>query len=139
MASESSTEADQFEFGLKNQISLWGPRGEIVDYAKKQWAGVVRDYYYPRWAEFSRDLFDSLTLGTNFSQTDFNLEVLNEVEIPFGSYKKNYPIAPKGDFVSVMYKIFNRYILADNVDKISTPICSNDTAIQKIIKFMENG
>ena len=28
-----------FEYNARNQITLWGPNGEIVDYANKQWAG----------------------------------------------------------------------------------------------------
>lgn len=29
-----------YEYNARNQITLWGPRGEIVDYANKQWAGM---------------------------------------------------------------------------------------------------
>lgn len=28
-----------FEYNARNQITLWGPNGEIVDYANKQWSG----------------------------------------------------------------------------------------------------
>jgi hypothetical protein len=31
------------------QITLWGPDGNILDYASKQWAGLVGDYYASRW------------------------------------------------------------------------------------------
>jgi len=37
-------------FNARNQITLWGPNGEINDYAAKiGWAGLVSDYYLPRW------------------------------------------------------------------------------------------
>jgi hypothetical protein len=29
--------------------TMWGPRGEIADYASKQWNGLLADYYLPRW------------------------------------------------------------------------------------------
>lgn len=48
-ATESEAEADQFEFNARNQLTLWGPVGEINDYAAKHWAGLVGDYYYMRW------------------------------------------------------------------------------------------
>lgn len=32
-------EKQLYEYNARNQITLWGPRGEIVDYANKQWAG----------------------------------------------------------------------------------------------------
>ena len=33
-------EKQLYEYNARNQITLWGPRGEIVDYANKQWAGM---------------------------------------------------------------------------------------------------
>jgi len=39
----------RLQWSAKNQITLWGPNGEIADYATKQWAGVVVDFQLPRW------------------------------------------------------------------------------------------
>ncbi|KAK8207568.1 putative alpha-N-acetylglucosaminidase [Phyllosticta capitalensis] len=36
-------------YNARNQPTLWGPRGEISDYASKPWAGLVAGYYVPRW------------------------------------------------------------------------------------------
>ncbi|KAL7647611.1 UNVERIFIED_CONTAM: hypothetical protein RMT77_001211 [Armadillidium vulgare] len=41
-------EEEQFLSNARYQITLWGPNGEILDYAAKQWNGVVRDYMLPR-------------------------------------------------------------------------------------------
>ena len=38
----------QYEFNARNQITLWGPDGQILDYGGKQWAGMFTDYYIPR-------------------------------------------------------------------------------------------
>jgi alpha-N-acetylglucosaminidase len=40
-AAADSNEELQFEQNAKNQITLWGPRGEILDYATKQWSGNI--------------------------------------------------------------------------------------------------
>ena len=32
-----------YEYNARNQITLWGPKGEIIDYATKQWNGLVRN------------------------------------------------------------------------------------------------
>ena len=32
----------------QKQITLWGPDGNILDYAAKQWSGLIRAYYLPR-------------------------------------------------------------------------------------------
>ncbi|GMF74737.1 unnamed protein product [Aspergillus oryzae] len=43
---------DFFEYNARNQITLWGPTGEISDYASKAWAGLISSYYKPRWSIF---------------------------------------------------------------------------------------
>lgn len=44
--------ADSYEYSARNQITLWGPKGEVHDYASKQWSGLVSSYYAPRWKIF---------------------------------------------------------------------------------------
>ena len=61
----SDAESRLYEFNARNQITLWGPDGgsifldivsfcnfsllgQILDYAGKQWSGMVSDYYIPR-------------------------------------------------------------------------------------------
>ncbi|RMZ17522.1 hypothetical protein D0860_00372 [Hortaea werneckii] len=44
--------ANFYEYNARNQITLWGPGGEISDYASKQWGGLVGSYCLPRWAMF---------------------------------------------------------------------------------------
>lgn len=48
----NTTLADFYEYDARNQITLWGPRGEISDYASKQWGGLISGYYVPRWSLF---------------------------------------------------------------------------------------
>jgi alpha-N-acetylglucosaminidase len=44
--------ADFYAYTALNQITLWGPNGEINDYASKQWGGLVGPYYGRRWSVF---------------------------------------------------------------------------------------
>jgi alpha-N-acetylglucosaminidase len=43
---------DLLEFQARNQVTLWGPNGEITDYASKSWSGLILTYYVPRWRMF---------------------------------------------------------------------------------------
>ena len=54
-----STDAqrDLLEFNARNQVTLWGPTGQISDYAAKAWNGLVGDYYYSRWQLFVSSLY----------------------------------------------------------------------------------
>ncbi|KIP04165.1 glycoside hydrolase family 89 protein [Phlebiopsis gigantea 11061_1 CR5-6] len=58
------------EFSARNQITLWGPTGEISDYAGKQWAGLVGEYYAARWKLFVSTLVSTKASGRAYNQTE---------------------------------------------------------------------
>ena len=57
---KGTTEADREWLELNNArtlISTWGPekaaeQGGLRDYSYREWGGMMRDYYYPRWKTF---------------------------------------------------------------------------------------
>uniref|UniRef100_A0A914XTW9 Alpha-N-acetylglucosaminidase n=1 Tax=Plectus sambesii TaxID=2011161 RepID=A0A914XTW9_9BILA len=100
-------EEDQFEFNARNQVTLWGPSGQGLDYAKKQWSGLITHYYQPRWALFISRLVNSISTKQPFSQNEFDSEVLELVEKPFASSQLEPP--SKGDWTSVVRRVFTRY------------------------------
>lgn len=51
-SANASAIADYYEYTARNQVTMWGPDGEINDYASKSWGGLVGDYYLPRWLVF---------------------------------------------------------------------------------------
>ncbi|ORY67164.1 putative alpha-N-acetylglucosaminidase [Pseudomassariella vexata] len=63
----TSQTADYYEYQARNQITIWGPTGQIPDYASKQWAGLVRSYYRKRW-----ELFVEYTLNSTTSPEGVN-------------------------------------------------------------------
>ena len=48
-AGGNDTVAAFFEYNARNQVTLWGPNGEISDYAAKSWGGLYGTYYLRRW------------------------------------------------------------------------------------------
>ena len=58
-------ECNQYEWNARVQITTWGNRhcadeGKLRDYAHKEWQGILRDFYYPRWKHFFGILQDEL-------------------------------------------------------------------------------
>lgn len=98
VAGDDEDELRQFEFNALNQITLWGPTGQILDYATKQWSGIVMDYYLPRWQLFFDQLKYSLEQRVAFNQGKFARDVFEQVELPFNLNRKVYPTEPKGEF-----------------------------------------
>ena len=59
MITQNPEEKSLYEFNACNQVTLWGPDGQILDYAAKQWSGLISQYYGKRWELF----FDTLALN----------------------------------------------------------------------------
>ncbi|GMT35430.1 hypothetical protein PFISCL1PPCAC_26727, partial [Pristionchus fissidentatus] len=78
-AASTKTESDLFERQARNQMTLWGPTGEIADYARKEWAGLIRKFYAKRWAFFC----EYIQSGIRYDQHKFEKRLLEEVELPF--------------------------------------------------------
>jgi alpha-N-acetylglucosaminidase len=94
-------EKQLYEYNARNQITLWGPRGEIVDYANKQWAGVVSHYFLPRWRLFLNALNTSLVTGIPFNQTHTAKRIFREVEKVFTLDTTVFPTIPQGDSIAI--------------------------------------
>ncbi|KAH8900379.1 putative alpha-N-acetylglucosaminidase [Thozetella sp. PMI_491] len=66
--------ADFLEYEARNQVTLWGPTGQISDYASKSWGGLVSTYYLPRWQKFVDYLI--ATPPASYNQTAFQSGLL---------------------------------------------------------------
>uniref|UniRef100_A0A8C5LA06 Alpha-N-acetylglucosaminidase n=1 Tax=Jaculus jaculus TaxID=51337 RepID=A0A8C5LA06_JACJA len=104
----SEAEAQLYEQNSRYQLTLWGPEGNILDYANKQLAGLVADYYQPRWCLFLEVLAHSLAQGIPFQQHQFDKNVF-PLEQAFVLGKRRYPSQPQGDTVDLAKKIFLKY------------------------------
>ena len=39
-------EKDLYEYNARNQVTLWGPTGNILDYGCKHWSALTKHYYW---------------------------------------------------------------------------------------------
>ncbi|XP_022365311.1 LOW QUALITY PROTEIN: alpha-N-acetylglucosaminidase [Enhydra lutris kenyoni] len=104
----SETEARFYEQDGRYQLTLWGPEGNILDYANKQLAGLVAGYYAPRWELFMQMLVESLVQGRPFQQHQFE-EKAFQLEQTFVFSTQRYPSQPQGDTVDLAKKLFLKY------------------------------
>ncbi|XP_054276848.1 alpha-N-acetylglucosaminidase isoform X1 [Macrosteles quadrilineatus] len=101
----SPQEREQFEEMARNQITLWGPNGEIRDYACKQWAHLMENYYIPRWKYFFEALEKAVAEKSPFNQKSVSTYIFNEIEQPFTFRKDLYPTFEIGDTVEISKKL----------------------------------
>lgn len=99
-------ERKQYEYNARNQITIWGPRGEIVDYAHKHWSGLVRDYCLPRWQLFFSDLENVVRANGTFNESKFKQNVFKQIEEPFTFANKEYNAVAQSGTIEIARKIW---------------------------------
>jgi len=108
----AETEDDRklFLFNARNQLTLWGPLGEISDYASKQWNGLIGTYYRRRWEFFLESLLQN---KTDFDQDKFNDVVFKTVEDPWQRYPGLWPdirLHPEGDVFEITSRLIEKWL-----------------------------
>jgi len=124
-------EKRQYLWNAKVQITTWGNRvcadkGGLRDYANKEWEGLLKDFYYPRWQAYMRALADQMSAnsrpdidamggGENANKTASELFAMAlpkgpeidwyAMEEPWTLSPKEYSSKPQGDAIEVAKKV----------------------------------
>lgn len=100
-------EKDLYEWNARVQITTWGDRvcandGGLRDYAHKEWNGILKDFYYKRWAAYWQTLQDVLD-GKPMVELDYYA-----MEEPWTVAHNPYPAKGEGDCIAVAKEVFNK-------------------------------
>ncbi len=102
---EQTTEKDRqwLELNARTLVSTWGGRlqannGGLRDYSYRQWAGMLKDYYYPRWQLF----FDDITKEYDWFEVENNWIKNSDL---------TYTDIPVGDTRNVVERLFKKYFI----------------------------
>ncbi|WP_303913895.1 alpha-N-acetylglucosaminidase [Bacteroides mediterraneensis] len=100
-------EKDLYEWNARVQITTWGDRvcandGGLRDYAHKEWNGILKDFYYKRWAAYWQTLQDVLD-GKPMVELDYYA-----MEEPWTVAHNPYPAKGEGDCITVAKEVFNK-------------------------------
>ncbi|MGH7952784.1 MAG: alpha-N-acetylglucosaminidase, partial [Limisphaerales bacterium] len=107
-----------YEKDARSIITIWGgpPGGHLTDYASRQWNGLMRDYYLPRW----QMLIDA-TLVELKGRKPVDRQALEkqwrEHDLKFATAAGgNYAAKPHGDCFTLSRALFEKYapLAADN-------------------------
>ncbi len=122
-----------YEWNARVQITTWGNRycadtGGLRDYAHKEWQGLLKDFYYPRWETYFNALSDQMKAqqkpqpdllggGPNASKTAaelFQMALPQEVtldyyalEEPWTLRQNPYTSAPEGSPVDIAREVMD--------------------------------
>ena len=101
---------DLIQFNARNQITRWGPDGNIEDYAAKEWAGLISGYYRKRWEIYVSWVKNATEKGISLNDTYLS-SFLNEFESDWGyqTDHESYPVTTTGDTLELTSKYLQKY------------------------------
>ena len=102
------SEKELYEKNARNLITLWGDKNSpLHEYACKQWSGLIRSFYKPRWQQFF-DYVNTRTDEKKFNQKEFETQIQDWVW-QWVNNKETYPAQPQGDAVTKVNELYKKY------------------------------
>lgn len=122
---DTEAEKDQMERDATTLVTIWGADGDplIFDYAWREWAGLIKYYYLPRWQQFYAMLQVHLEAGSEYTEEGLPLthgreafrandfySRLGEWELAFATQVgKAHTAVSQGDELAVVQRLFKKY------------------------------
>jgi alpha-N-acetylglucosaminidase len=101
-------EKARFEWNARRVLTLWGEGPRIDDYARKEWAGMLRGYYLPRWRKFVVEAGECLKANKPFDAKAFG-DKLRPWMAAWSDARDVYATRTSGDSVAVAGKLWKKY------------------------------
>ncbi len=115
------TESDLYEQNARDLVTLWGDKESgLREYSCRQWSGLIKGFYKPRWELFFRRMEEALTRRQDMDWKSFDREV-KDWEWQWVLRHDRYDDVAKGDAVQVSLALYKKYFTA-----MEEPTASND-------------
>jgi alpha-N-acetylglucosaminidase len=104
-------EKAHYEWNARTIVTMWEPskKSRLRDYASKQWNGLLKGFYLPRWELLLNRLRQSLAENKPFNRRKF-LKDLKEMELRWVRGTDVYPSESRGDTLETARRLFEKYI-----------------------------
>ncbi|PRY40128.1 alpha-N-acetylglucosaminidase [Spirosoma oryzae] len=106
---QSPAEKALYEQNARDLITLWGDKNSpLHDYSNRQWSGLLRSFYKPRWQQFFDKAQASLKTGKPLDLTAFDQQ-MRDWEWNWVNSREPYPTTPTGSSVDVAKALYKQY------------------------------
>ena len=107
---KNDEEKAYYEWNARTIITIWQPwkEGYLRDYASKQWNGLFKGYFLPRWQLLIDHMRTALATGKDFDPKKYELEV-RSMDYEWTRGNEVYPSTTTGDIIAVAKKIKEEY------------------------------
>ncbi|MFD1630422.1 alpha-N-acetylglucosaminidase [Pseudopedobacter beijingensis] len=98
-----------YEKNARNLITLWGDKNsELHDYACKQWSGMLKGFYKPRWQQFF-DLANEAIVNNKEMDLILFETTIKDWEWNWVNSNEKYTIETKGNPITMANYYFKKY------------------------------
>jgi alpha-N-acetylglucosaminidase len=103
-------EKNLYEFNARDLVTLWGDKESgLREYSNRQWAGLIKGYYKPRWVMYFSQLDKSLSTGAAFDDQAFDKQVKDWEWQWVNKHDNAYPNMVNGNPVDKAKQLFEKY------------------------------
>jgi alpha-N-acetylglucosaminidase len=114
-------ESDLYEKNARDLVTLWGDKESgLREYSCRQWSGLIKGFYKPRWELFFRRLDAALSSGQAMDFKNFDAEVKNW-EWQWVNDHDKYAEVVHGDAIEIATALYKKYHAL-----MQEPVASND-------------
>ena len=124
-----------YELNARSLITTWGSidqanNGGLIDYSNRQWSGLTKDYYKPRWEKWITERKKELA-GESFK--DFSSSDWFEMEWAWARSNNTYPTEPNGEDLNKLGKLILDKYTVGAIPKDPAELSDNDIATNGIV------
>jgi len=107
---DTPAEKAYYERNAREIVTTWHKGGGgLTDYSNRQWNGLLRSYYMPRWVEFVSRLDAALSTGKDFDDNAFAAWCATFEQNWVDSPSSGYSEIETGDAVKLASELFGKY------------------------------
>jgi len=91
-------------------LTTWveNPNTNLKDYANREWSGLLKGYYLPRWQLFVKTLTNSLTADEKPNWKEFDSKQ-GKIDVKWIASQSELPSVTQGDTVAVSRRLYEKY------------------------------
>lgn len=116
------SESYNYVLNARNQITLWGPNGEISDYACKQWYELFHFYYIPRWSTFLYAALDAKLKNERFDEKGTQDVVRAVVEEKFLTVDMSGLYPPSSNAKNLALTMYEKWVYVPNLEDLPSRV-----------------
>jgi alpha-N-acetylglucosaminidase len=107
---QTKQEKDLYEFNARDLVTLWGDKNsELHEYSNRQWSGLIKGFYKPRWEQFFNHARQCLKERKRIDMPAFEAKIKEWEWEWVNSTAEVYPAVAEGDPIAIADYLHKKY------------------------------